>query len=82
MIEGINDLSNGYAHFGRRFGANRDFILNRIPHLSNLMVKGIDAVLVHAQRIVIDNRDPQFEGVLERLRDGRRTVCRKLEIRE
>ena len=29
-------------------GANRDFILNRIPHISKLMVDGIDAVLDHA----------------------------------
>ena len=51
-------------------GANRDFILNHIPHISKLMVSDIDAVLSHAQTIVIGNKDPDFAGVPERVRDG------------
>ncbi len=51
-------------------GANRDFILNRIPHVSKLMVHDIDAVLNHAQTVVIGNRDPDFSKVPERLREG------------
>ncbi len=50
-------------------GANRDFILNHIPHISKLMVGDIDAVLNHAQTIVIGNKDPDFKAVPERLRD-------------
>jgi GDP-mannose 6-dehydrogenase len=49
-------------------GANRDFILNRIPHISRLMVPSIDAVLDHAQTVVIGTKDPDFRNVLERLR--------------
>ena len=45
-------------------GANRDFILNRIPHISRLMVNSIDAILDHAQTVVIGNKDPEFESVL------------------
>lgn len=55
-------------------GANRDFILNRIPHISRLMVNSIDAVLDHAETVVIGNKDPEFEGVLERLHDGQNLV--------
>jgi GDP-mannose 6-dehydrogenase len=55
-------------------GANRDFILNRIPHISRLMVNGIDAILEHAQTVVIGNKDPEFEGVLNRLHDGQHLV--------
>jgi GDP-mannose 6-dehydrogenase len=55
-------------------GANRDFILNHIPHISRLMVTGIDAVLNHAVTIVIGNRDPDFQDVPERLRAGQRLV--------
>jgi GDP-mannose 6-dehydrogenase len=51
-------------------GANRDFILNHIPHISKLMVGDIDAVLSHAQTIVIGNKDPDFMAVPERLREG------------
>jgi GDP-mannose 6-dehydrogenase len=55
-------------------GANRDFILNRIPHISRLMVGDIDAVLEHAQTVVIGNRDTDFKNVPERLRDDQRLV--------
>ena len=51
-------------------GANRDFILNRIPHISRLMVNRIDAVLDCAQTIVIGNKDPDFQIVPSRLREG------------
>ncbi len=50
-------------------GANRDFILNRIPHISRLMVSDIDDVLDHAQTVVIGNKDPEFGSIPERLRD-------------
>ena len=50
-------------------GANRDFILNHIPHISNLMVGDIDAVLNHAQTVVILNKDPDFKTVPERIRE-------------
>jgi GDP-mannose 6-dehydrogenase len=49
-------------------GANRDFILNRIPHISRLMVDSIDQVLEHAQTVVIGNQDPDFREVPERMR--------------
>jgi GDP-mannose 6-dehydrogenase len=51
-------------------GANRDFILNHIPHISKLMVRDIDAVLNHAQTVVIGNKDPDFETVPQRLHEG------------
>ena len=55
-------------------GANRDFILNRIPHISRLMVDEVDAVLDHAKTIVIGNKDPEFGSVPQRLRDGQSVV--------
>jgi GDP-mannose 6-dehydrogenase len=55
-------------------GANRDFILNRIPHISKLMVESVDAVLHHAETVVIANRDPDFEHVPGRLKPGQRLL--------
>jgi GDP-mannose 6-dehydrogenase len=55
-------------------GANRDFILNRIPHISRLMVNSIDDVLEHAETVVIGNRDPEFRSVPERLRGDQNLV--------
>ena len=55
-------------------GANRDFILNHIPHISKLMVGDIDAVLNHAQTVVIGTKDPDFKRVPEQLREGQLLV--------
>jgi GDP-mannose 6-dehydrogenase len=51
-------------------GANRDFILNRIPHISRLMVDNIDAVLQYAETIVIGHKEKEFESVPRLLRKG------------
>jgi GDP-mannose 6-dehydrogenase len=83
MIEIIERLiGKGYdlrifdrnVNLAKLVGANRDFILNRIPHISRLMVNGIEGVLDHAQTIVIGNKDPEFDSVLGRLRDGQHVV--------
>jgi GDP-mannose 6-dehydrogenase len=49
-------------------GANRDFILNRIPHISRLMVSGIEDVLSWAQTVVIGNNAPEFTLAAQKLR--------------
>jgi GDP-mannose 6-dehydrogenase len=55
-------------------GANRDYILNRIPHISRLMVTSIDEVLDHAQTIVIGNAAPEFADVPKRIGDGQTII--------
>ena len=55
-------------------GANRDFILHRIPHISRLMVPQMGEVLEHAGTVVIGNRDPEFRSVPNRLRPDQRLV--------
>lgn len=76
MIEVIERLAGkGYdvriydknVQVARLVGANRDFILNRIPHISKLMVDNIEAVLSHGETIVIGNMADEFESVPERL---------------
>src|SRR6202050_2949814 len=62
------------VHLASLVGANRDFILNRIPHISKLMVGTIDEVLSHSQTLVIGNNDPEFGEVIGRLREGQRVV--------
>jgi GDP-mannose 6-dehydrogenase len=53
----------------RLVGANRDFILNHIPHISRLMVDDMDTALNHAQTVVVGNKDPEFKRVPQRLRN-------------
>jgi GDP-mannose 6-dehydrogenase len=48
-------------------GANRDYILNRIPHISKLMVDDADEVIKHADTLVIGNKAVEFDTILERV---------------
>jgi GDP-mannose 6-dehydrogenase len=62
------------VNLARMVGANRDYILNRIPHISRLMVASVDEVLAHADTIVIGNAAPEFREVPRRLGDGQAVV--------
>lgn len=55
-------------------GANRDYILNHIPHISRLMVKSVKEVTDFADTIVIGNGAKEFRGVPETLRPGQVVV--------
>jgi GDP-mannose 6-dehydrogenase len=55
-------------------GANREYILHHVPHISRLMVPSIDEVLEHAGTVVIGNADPEFRDVPRRLNDGQTMI--------
>ena len=55
-------------------GANRDFILNRIPHVSRLMVDRMEDVMEYAETLVIGNKDPEFRSVPGKVRPGQSVV--------
>jgi len=55
-------------------GANRDYILNHIPHISKLMVDTIDEVVTHADTIVIGNGAEEFRAVAEQIPAGKSVV--------
>ncbi len=55
-------------------GANRDYILNHIPHISKLMVENLDEVMNFADTIVIGNNAEEFKLVPGRLRTGQAVV--------
>ena len=58
----------------RIHGANRDYILNHIPHISRLMVSSIDQVMTHAETIVIGNAAPEFADVPKRLTNNQTVI--------
>jgi GDP-mannose 6-dehydrogenase len=58
------------VNLAKIMGANREYILKHIPHISELMVDSIEDVLEHAQTIVIGNNAKEFRMVMERLREG------------
>jgi GDP-mannose 6-dehydrogenase len=62
------------VHLAAIHGANRDYILNRIPHISRLMVPTVGEVLSHAQTIVIGNGSPEFADVPRAVGDGQTII--------
>jgi GDP-mannose 6-dehydrogenase len=62
------------VNLARLVGANREFILNRIPHIAALMVDDIGAAIDGADVIVIGNADPEFGRIGGRLRPGQHVV--------
>lgn len=55
-------------------GANRDYILNHIPHISKLMVQSLDEVLDFAETLVIGNGAEEFRAVPALLKPGQVVV--------
>ena len=55
-------------------GANQDYILNHIPHISKLMVHSMDEVLAFAETIVIGNGAAEFKAVPGLLKPGQVVV--------
>jgi GDP-mannose 6-dehydrogenase len=51
-------------------GANRDYILNRIPHIAPLLSENPLRVLRHGQVIVIGSKSPEFHEVVKQVQDG------------
>jgi GDP-mannose 6-dehydrogenase len=65
---------DGNVRLASIHGANRDYILNHIPHISRLMTRTIDEVLDHADTVVIGNAAPEFRDVPKRLNDGQTVI--------
>ncbi len=55
-------------------GANRDYILNRIPHISKLMVPSVAAVLDFAETVVVGNNDPEFRSLTSQVNEKQKVV--------
>jgi GDP-mannose 6-dehydrogenase len=54
----------------RLFGANKQFIEQKIPHISKLMVSSVKDVLSHAEVVVIGNNAPEFRQVFDQHLNG------------
>jgi GDP-mannose 6-dehydrogenase len=55
-------------------GANRDYILNHIPHISRLMVESIDEVMTFADVLVIGNGATEFRQAVKERRPAQQVV--------
>jgi GDP-mannose 6-dehydrogenase len=62
------------VHLAALIGANRDFIINRIPHIAALLVPDMTQVVQFADTLVIGNGDPEFQEALANVRPDQAVV--------
>jgi len=55
-------------------GANRNYILNVIPHIRKMLTEDLQEFLDHAQTVVVGNRSPLFKGILKKVGTDREVV--------
>jgi GDP-mannose 6-dehydrogenase len=55
------------VHLAKLFGANKDYITRKIPHISNLMVASIQDILNHAEVIIVGNHSKEFNETIQHL---------------
>jgi GDP-mannose 6-dehydrogenase len=56
------------VNLSKLVGANRDYLLGMIPHVSSLLVESLDEALSYGEIIVIGNGDPEFRSIAPRIR--------------
>lgn len=57
------------VNIAKLVGANRDYILNHIPHISKHMVETMEEVLSFAETLVIGNGAEEFKQALTQVND-------------
>lgn len=55
-------------------GANREYILNHVPHIANIMVNSVDEVLASADTIVVGNGSNEFRDVVAQLKPNQHVI--------
>jgi len=55
-------------------GANRDYILNHIPHIYRLMSESIDEVVEHADTIIVGTNDSEFASIASSLKPEQEVI--------
>jgi GDP-mannose 6-dehydrogenase len=55
-------------------GANRDYILNHIPHIASLMRDTMDDVLAHGEVIVVGNGAKEFADLGSKIRSDQKII--------
>jgi GDP-mannose 6-dehydrogenase len=59
------------VHFSKLVGANRDYILKKIPFVSKFIVDRSEEIINHSDLIVIVNNDKEFIDILKEVPDSK-----------
>jgi GDP-mannose 6-dehydrogenase len=55
-------------------GANRNYILQVIPHIRKMLTEDLEEFISHSQTVVVGNRSPLFKGLLKKIGADRAVV--------
>ena len=72
-------LGKGYSirifdrnvRFSKLMGANKEYILKKIPYVSKFLVKKSETIIDHSDVIVVVNKEKEFEKILNRASEDR-----------
>jgi len=62
-------------------GANKDYIMNQIPHISRLMVDSVNSIVSHADIVIIGNGSDEFDSVMSKV-SGQQYVIDLVRLKE
>jgi GDP-mannose 6-dehydrogenase len=62
------------VHLASLTGANKDYTMNRIPHIYRLMSDNLDEVVDYADTLVIGNNAPEFASVVSDAMEDKHVV--------
>ena len=62
------------VEYARVFGANKEYIQSKIPHVSSLMCADFDDVIVQSDVILLGNADPRFAELVHQPPAGKQVL--------
>jgi GDP-mannose 6-dehydrogenase len=62
------------VNLAKLVGANRDYIMNHIPHIAGLMLETPEQLMQHAEIVIIGNSSPEFAQTVNRCSSNQRII--------
>ncbi|SFO82199.1 GDP-mannose 6-dehydrogenase [Ectopseudomonas composti] len=62
------------VEYARVFGANKDYIESKIPHVSSLLCKELDDVVAASDVVIIGNGEPRFADVVKNIGQDKQII--------
>ncbi|MDP2242817.1 nucleotide sugar dehydrogenase [Pseudomonas sp.] len=68
------NIYDSNVEYARVYGANKDYIESKIPHVSSLLDSDFERVVEHSDLIVLGNADERFRALAQQVPDGKQVV--------
>lgn len=63
-----------FVNIAKLVGANKDYILNHVPHIAKIMVDKVEDILERSEIIVVGNGSDEFRDIVARLKPHQRVI--------